>query len=380
MRQLFFSFIILFSFPAVLVFASSQEESDFLLNEGVKFFEMDKFEEAISFFDKVLEIEPNHVEALAKKGDALVNLGKFEQAVQYFDKLFTIAPYHSDEEGRFYIDKLIELEPTHVEALYKRGKSLAIFSNLLDKAISYFDRALEIEPNRPDIMSSKGEALLSSDKFEEAISYFDRALEIDPGNLNAIRGKGQALAELNEFEEAHSYLDRALEAQPNDDETLIRKGDAFRIEGNYDQAYQYLHKALEVNPENFLAINKFKVIHSLMNFTKLDGFAETIVHDSQGNLVAHLRVNEIMYLNHEIMENMINEWNVTKIINRNGTDYEVRQYEIVNDQGFKTVHGGVSSYGLKLHDVMLLIADYWFYLVGEGDTVRSVVTVFTPVV
>ena len=378
MKIAFSLIIVMFSFLSMLVFADSTEESDSLFKEGVKFFEMGEFEKAISYFDQVLEIEPNYIGALAKKGDALIELGKIKEAVVYFDKLITIAPYYKDEKG-LYIDKLLLIEPNHVEALYKRGKSLSIFSNQLDNAIFFFDKALEIDPDRPDIITSKGEVLVNQEKFEEAISYFDKALEIDPQYMDALRGKGDALANLGKFEEAHSFIDRALEIQPNNPVTLLKKGDAFRLQQNYDEAYSYFHKVLEIEPENFLAKNKFKLIHSLLNFTEFDGSIETIVRDSQGNLIAHLKDNKVKHLDHELFQNIVNEWNVTKIVNRNGTDYEVRQHEILRNELFRTFHGGAGDYGLTLHDESLISADNWFYEVDSGDTFSLVFTVFNPI-
>ena len=379
MKLLFFSLVVLFAFFSSFLYAEAAE-SDLLLNEGIKLYELGKFQEAISYFDQVLEINPNNATAIAKKGDSLFELGNPREAVIYFEKLLIVAPYHADTSGRLYIDKLIEIEPNNVEALFKRGKSLAIFSNYLDIAISYFDRALEIEPSRSDILSSKGESLLNSEKFIEANSLFDRALEIEPNNLDAIRGKGAALAELGKFEESHSYIDKALEINPNDGDALIKKGDTYRLQENYRDALIYFHKALEVEPENFLADNKFRLIHGTLIFKKFDGFVETTVHDSQGNLVSHLKINKVFILDHPLAENIINEWNVTKTINRNGTNYEVRQYETSRTEAIKIFHGGVSNYGIELHKKSMISVDYWFYLVDEGDISRSVITAFTPIV
>lgn len=379
MKIFLFGIILLFSITSLMTWADYSSETNSTFNEGLEYFQDRKFEQAISYFDKVLEVEPDYVDALAKIGDALIEVGKSKEAIPYFDKLITITPYHKDESGKFYIDKLLEIEPNHVEALYKRGKSLAIFSNSLDIAILYFDKALEIDPHRPDIMTSKGEVLVIQEKFEEAISYFDKALDLDPDYLDALSGKGDALANLDKFEEAHSFIDRALEIQPNNPETLLKKGDAFRAQQNYDEAYSYFHKVLEIEPENFPAINKFKIIHSLLNFTEFDGSIETIVRDSQGNLMEHLKDNKVKHLDHELFQNMVNEWNVTKIVNRNGTDYEVRQHEIIRNELFRTFHGGAGDYGLVLHGESLIRADNWFYEVDSGDTYSLVFTIFDPI-
>ena len=379
MKVFLFAIFTVFLFPSILTWGDISNETNSTLYKGLEYLQDNKFEEAIYFFDQVLEVDPNHVDALAKKSDALLSLGQFKQAAISLDKLFSVSPYYKDDSGKFYLDKLIEIQPNHVEALYKRGKSLAIFTDQLDNAISYFDKALKIEPNRVDIITSKAEIFIVQEKFEDAILLFDNVLDSEPDYWRALSGKGNALSQLGRFEEAHSYIDRALEIEPNDPDILFSKADALREQKKYDQAFTYFHKVLEIQPDNFLAQNKFKIVYNLLNFTKQDGNIEITIHNSQGYIISHLKINKFTVLDHELFENMVNQWNVTKIINRNGTDYEVRQYETVKDEFFRTFHGGVSSYGLKLHKEDLVRSDYWFYEVDAGDTIRSVFNIFTPV-
>lgn len=51
-----------------------------------------KYEEAITYADKVLVMDQNHTGALNAKGYALGNLGKGEEAITYFDKVLAIYP------------------------------------------------------------------------------------------------------------------------------------------------------------------------------------------------------------------------------------------------------------------------------------------------
>src|SRR3990170_5985501 len=108
MESSYFAFIILFSFTVISTFGDAQDDKTYLLGEGEKFYELGNFEEAISYFDQVLEIETDNVDALAKKGDALAKLEKYDEAESYYDRVFRIAPYHTDATGYLYLDKLLE--------------------------------------------------------------------------------------------------------------------------------------------------------------------------------------------------------------------------------------------------------------------------------
>ena len=220
-------------------------------------------------------------------------------------------------------------------------------------------------------------------KTENAIEYFDKALEIDPKHIQALNDKGGALAELEKFEEAFSYFDKALAIEPDNFDTLFKKADALRAQKNYDEAFSYFYKVFNMQPDNYLTINKIKVVHSHLNYTEFDGFIETKVTDYNNNLVAHLKINEVKILNHEIAKNMMYEWNFTKIINRDGVDYEMRQFERTTNEPWRTYHGGASHYGTYLfpdvREIPLIRTDYWFYEVDKGDQRSIVITSFLPI-
>ena len=123
--------IILFSFSIVSVFAESEDEIKSLEEKGDELTELGKYEEAISFYDKILEIDPNNLVALNKKGANLANLDKPEEALTYFEK------------------------------------------------------ALEIDPNYPMSLNNKGAITAGMGRFSEALEYFGKALDIDPSHESA---------------------------------------------------------------------------------------------------------------------------------------------------------------------------------------------------
>jgi Flp pilus assembly protein TadD len=59
-----------------------------------------------------------------------------------------------------------------------------------EDAIAHFDKALQIEPNLVDSLSSKGTALDSMGRHNEAIGFYNKALQIQPNDPVALNGKG----------------------------------------------------------------------------------------------------------------------------------------------------------------------------------------------
>jgi len=383
MKLEFFLLIMIVSFPSTLVFADSTDESNSLFVEGFKFFVMGDFEKAISYFDKVLEIDPTNLSALARKGEALEKLGNVKDAISYFDKVTDVDLDYANEQGTLYLDKMLSFDNENVNALYKKGKSLAIYNNTLDLAISYFDTVIWMEPKHVNAWYGKGEAYFQREDFEQSILFYDKALEIDTNHVGALSSKGYALAKLGNFEESNLYTDKALAIEPDNVDALYKKGSALLAQNNSDEALLYFYKALKIDPKHYQSDIKFSVITENIPYKGLDGFVEVWVRDSQGTLVAHLKVRNLVYIDHQIFNETINEWPIKEIINRNGKNYEVRQQEEVLLIVKRYMNGGATDYGVYFPEPEspfgIVHTSYWQYQVEVGDFVTVKRTVFKPI-
>lgn len=65
---------------------------EYLYNIGLSHAKRGSPRDAIFYFDKVLDAEPNHANALANKGNALGKLGKYDQAITCYDKILEQTP------------------------------------------------------------------------------------------------------------------------------------------------------------------------------------------------------------------------------------------------------------------------------------------------
>src|SRR5829696_8198169 len=88
---LFFIFITSTLFQNQL--SEAQEDSiSQLLEKGNSLYQQGEYQEAITWFDKVLAIDPSNVNALNNKGVALYSLGQFQEAITSYDKVLAIDP------------------------------------------------------------------------------------------------------------------------------------------------------------------------------------------------------------------------------------------------------------------------------------------------
>lgn len=99
-----------------------------------------------------------------------------------------------EDADRLYRESL-GIFPSQTGAWNNLGNVLMAQQNYVD-AQAAFQRAIELEPDRPEPYTSMGRLWLEADYAEESLQYFDEALKLDPRWLPAIRGKAAALHKL----------------------------------------------------------------------------------------------------------------------------------------------------------------------------------------
>ncbi len=130
------------------------------------------FEEAVSAYEKVTEINPKYVTAWKNKGNVLYSLGKYNESIQACDKAIEIVPKY----GLAWYSKGL--------VLYKMGK--------YEEAVSAYDKATEMFPENADIWYDKANALYSMGNYDAAIECYDRSLKLKQSFADAWHGKGAA--------------------------------------------------------------------------------------------------------------------------------------------------------------------------------------------
>ena len=120
--------ILVVLFGTLLWFASPTTDTAVAVNnQGVVYNKEGEYHEAISAFDKAIELDPDLAIAYNNRSWAYIELGQYEQAI-------------AD------CDKAIELDPGLALAYSNRGLAY-IELGQYEQAIADFDRAMELDPN-----------------------------------------------------------------------------------------------------------------------------------------------------------------------------------------------------------------------------------------
>jgi|GEM_PF-887250 tetratricopeptide (TPR) repeat protein len=132
-----------------------------------------RYNEAISDFEKAVQINPDHEKAYIKLGLVYYGQGDFRKAL-------------------FCFQKAIFINPSALEAYVNSGAVFFQMGNY-EEALLYFKEALRINPRSAETHINLGIALLQTENFEEAIFYFKEALRLKPYNEKAKRYLQEAL-------------------------------------------------------------------------------------------------------------------------------------------------------------------------------------------
>jgi tetratricopeptide (TPR) repeat protein len=283
-------FVLIISQSQVAIGTSSNIND--LIDKGNSLSVSGQYEEAITFYDKILAIDPNDVNALYNKGMSLDNLGQYQEAITYYDKALAIDPNYDYalnnkgvtlynlgqyQEAITYYDKALAIDPIYVYALYNKALDLEKLGKY-QEAITYYDKALGIDPNYVDALNNKAVAeanltpdfkpvlydgiifnhgryvlvttsILNNSSSPDVKTPFDRALELKPDDTKILVNKGKYLADkLGNYDVAIVFFDRALKIDLNYVPALVKKGGCLEKLESHEDAQELFDKAKQLDP------------------------------------------------------------------------------------------------------------------------------------
>jgi|GEM_PF-335796 len=233
--------------------------------------------DAVSAYDKAIDQNPGNLDARLNKAMALHQAGKVDESDLARDEAIKAAiSYLGDlNQSSRVFDKVVEpvtsSSPAKLaEAWDYRGFLLADLAgplsnnmSMYEEAIKYFDRAVELDPQRTEAWIFKGSVLDTRlNRSAEAILAYDKAIELDGENAidneslsNAWSGKGTALAKLGRYNESFEAFDKAIELNLQASAFVwLAKGDALNQSGRYEEAAFAYDKVVEQNPDSSQAL------------------------------------------------------------------------------------------------------------------------------
>ena len=115
------------------------------------------------------------------------------------------------EEALYYFDRILEVDPLNHRAVDGKANMLDILGRV-EEALECIDSYLEVNSSDVYIWILKGDLLyVHHSDYEGALDCFNRALNIDPNNEEAWVKKAYALKEVGEYAEAAECFKTAMQ-------------------------------------------------------------------------------------------------------------------------------------------------------------------------
>jgi tetratricopeptide (TPR) repeat protein len=165
----------------------------------------------------------------AATGDLYRQLEQFEQAAAAYD--VAVELYDALETPQWFV-------------LYARAISLERLGRW-DGAEADFRRALELNPEEPQIMNYLGYSLVEKQiKLDEALDLIERAVTAQPDSGYIVDSLGWVLYRLGRYDEAIVHMERAAELMPVDPVVNDHLGDVLWAVGRFTEAEFQWKRAL----------------------------------------------------------------------------------------------------------------------------------------
>ncbi|MBF0194183.1 MAG: tetratricopeptide repeat protein [Magnetococcales bacterium] len=260
---------------------------DSAYEQALEHFNNGQYTEADKLCTAIVNILPNHIDAINLLGIIAQTVNQHNIAVKQFKKAITI----DNSRGLLYYNLALSLEQLEQknEAIQALKKALILepensqinsylksFSNqekkaerflvegisqhqngMIDDAIIYYKKCLKIAPNNSVANNNLGGALLAKELYSEAIFYLKNAIKIDPEYAGAYNNIGQVNETQGKLDEALINYKKAISIEPDFAQVYNNIGNVNQAQGELETAIKNYQIAIRINPNFAEAYNNY---------------------------------------------------------------------------------------------------------------------------
>ena len=267
---------------------------------------------ALAQFEKLLESDPDSIDALYAAGALNLDRGDLVRAREHFEHVLTLFP--NEDRARLYLGRIASEQGDYEAALTllrevvsrelyfdaqmrvgfvlsdagridealehladatpkSRDEQVRVYlareqvlrdSGQPEQALKLLNAALVDLPDDLDLLYARGLVTAMLDQVVDHERDMRRLIELDPENAHAYNALGYTLADKTErFEEALALIEKALLLLPGDPYILDSLGWVHYRRGNLKLALEYLTEAMDQQPDAEIAAHLGEVLWHL---------------------------------------------------------------------------------------------------------------------
>jgi uncharacterized protein (TIGR02466 family) len=239
-----------------------------MLRQAMMLHQQDRLDAADILYVRVLDAEPDHLQALRLRGILTRQCADYDSSVHLLRRLGQLAPGDPVPVnelaltymavGELYAAELalrdaVRFDPLSRQALANLGAVLQRRGHL-EEAAKQYTAYLDLEPEDLEVRCNLVNALMESGDGDRALVEVDAALLSTPGHPLVLANKGAVLCGLGRYAAAIEVLEQACDADSGDDMAFINLAFSRRQCGDTAGAADALHRAVQINPANARAV------------------------------------------------------------------------------------------------------------------------------
>ncbi|MBU0756175.1 MAG: tetratricopeptide repeat protein [Planctomycetes bacterium] len=200
-------------------------------NLGFTYNAVGDFEKAAHQYREALKIHPNplEVKTLTNLGNTLTAMQKADEALDCYEKVLALAP---DEKS----------------AHYNLGNAYLFLKGDIEKAIHHFMENIRCGYGDEATYNNLGIAMIRKGDYQTAVSYLKKAVEFNSGSGGPYCNLGIALANQNRSDEAIECFKTAIKVQPEAPEGYLYLANMWLVQRRFDELIAFLSEAIEKQP------------------------------------------------------------------------------------------------------------------------------------
>jgi len=229
---------------------------------GAVLIELGQADEALTAFDKAIELQPDYAEAHNNRGNALLKQRRGERAIAAYQAAIRIKPDYAQAYSNLAHSlhlqgawtaaaeacrKAISLAPQSAEAHHNLGMILAVQGQYA-QAVAELQRAIELRPQFPAACNSLGNAYKGLGDLTAAEEAYRNAIALNATDAMVYHNLGELLVARGEHDAAAKAYQQAIGLQPTFASGHRALGDLYRSQGRQVEAVACYQEALKSAP------------------------------------------------------------------------------------------------------------------------------------
>ena len=231
-----------------------------------------QFEEAILHYKQIIKRKPNHKNAINGLGKVFCLLEKYQEALDYHLKA-------------------LEIDPDFVDAHYCAGIVLVNMKSSDEKIISRYEKVIELDPNHVSAHYNLGAFFQGMGNYPKAIKYYEKTIELNPKHSNAHNNLGTLFKETGEYKKSFASYQQALVASPTNPITQYNVGQTLYTHGKNKEAIDILRLVNTRKSNNLILLCLYKLADKSLFLKELDEhIKEGEVNASLGSIISRSEI------------------------------------------------------------------------------------------